>query len=95
MNCYKFKDHYWLKSNGANLDVCFNHAFPGATAIVLSDLVAPDAGLLKSTGYTGQELYKLANPTPDGNHLVMTKKQGGAGWPEWMLVPEAKIPAKK
>lgn len=95
LNIYKFSAHFWVTWGGAQLDVCFNRAFPGASAVVMSSLTPAAAGLLKSTGYKPDELYKLTKAHAEGNHLVMVKPTTGKTWPQWMIVPEAKIPHKK
>jgi hypothetical protein len=95
LNCYKFTDHYWAKWKGTNLDVCFNRVFSGPETVVLSKLEDADSELATDKGYGSFQLFKLANPQRDGDHLAMIKEHGRNGWPEWLIVPEDDIPHKK
>ena len=92
---FKFSGHWWVKHGGINYDVCYNRTFGSVNDIIWTKLVPASSEVLKKTGFTKDEVWKLDKPLPAGNHLVMVTRQGYGGFVNWQIFPEDKIPTKK
>jgi hypothetical protein len=94
LKCFKFSGHWWVTHGGTNFDVCYNNTFGSPSEIIWTKLTAAPGPLLAKTGLDSGALFKLDKALPYGNYLMVVKKNGVNGWPEWQIVHENELPSK-